>query len=139
MNCRNVEDKLILYIEHDLSDTDVKKVKDHLVQCNECTQKYNYLLETLSAIDTEKGTTPKPFLLTRIQSRQSSTQKPRITWAAQSAWITAVLFVGVSIGIAVGRATIPPDAEHNNYTVAYLFDDSKIESLEYQLLNDDEQ
>ncbi len=139
MSCRSFEDKLILYIESELSDDDAKKVENHLAQCNDCTQKYNYLLDTLSTIDTEKEATPKPFLYTRIQARQSATHKPRIGWAVQSAWITAVLVIGIIIGITVGRTTIPTNTENSNYTVAYLFDDTKIERLEYQLLNDDEQ
>lgn len=139
MNCRRIEKQLMPYLENELSIAEKQNVEVHLDQCTGCMQKLQYLRSTLSLVDVEKETRVKPFLYTRIQARQSATMVRRPSRALQTAWITAVLVIGMVIGVAVGRATIPTDASEQTYTMAYLFDDTKIERLEYQLLNDDEQ
>ncbi|MDA3816823.1 MAG: zf-HC2 domain-containing protein [Prolixibacteraceae bacterium] len=135
--CRNIQNILLPYIEGELSNAEKAFVDSHIQQCKQCMEQYQFLKETLSLINIEKDVKPKPFLYTRINARQTSKQRPQLNWATATTWATIVLLIGIVIGTALGRATLPEENSTPSYTTAYLLDDTQMETLEYKLLNEE--
>jgi anti-sigma factor RsiW len=137
MDCKKTEHKIGAYINGTLEKDEHKQVEGHISQCTDCMKLYNFMKETMGIIDVERNIGPKPFLYTRIQARQAAYRPMPTNWRAASVFATLVLLIGIVIGTAIGRATIPDNEQETQYTVAYLFDDTNIESLEKTLLNDE--
>ncbi|MCF8361319.1 MAG: zf-HC2 domain-containing protein [Prolixibacteraceae bacterium] len=135
--CRNIQNKLSSYIEGELSNAEKAFVDSHIHQCNDCLKQYQFLKETLSLIDIERDVKPKPFLYTRTKARQTAKQRPQFNWATTTTWATIVLLIGIVIGTALGRATLPDENTNPSYTTAYLLDDTQMETLEYKLLSEE--
>jgi anti-sigma factor RsiW len=137
MDCKKIEHKIGAYISGTLDKNEHMQVEGHISQCPDCIKLYNFMKETMGLIDIEKNTAPKPFLYTRIQARQAAYRPTPTNWRTATVFATLVLVIGIVIGTAIGRATIPANEQDTQYTVAYLFDDTNIESLEKTLLNDE--
>ena len=135
--CRNIQNKFIPHIEGELSNTEKAIVENHIQQCKQCIKQYQFLKETLSLINIEKEVNPKPFLYTRINAKQTAKQRPQPGWATATTWATIVLLIGIVIGTALGRATLPRENNTPSYTTAYLLDDTQMEKLEYKLLSEE--
>lgn len=139
MDCKKTEHKIGAYINGTLEKNEHMQVEGHIRQCTDCIKLYNFMKETMGVIDFEKNIAPKPFLYTRIQARQAAYRPTPNNWRTASAFATLVLVIGIVIGTAIGRATIPVNNQETQYTVAYLFDDTNIESLEKTLLNNEKE
>jgi anti-sigma factor RsiW len=137
MDCKKTEHKIGAYINGTLDKSTRKQVEEHVNQCPDCMKLYNFMKESMGVLDVEKNIAPKPFLYTRIQARQAAYRPTPANWRTATVFATLVLVIGIVIGTAIGRATIPDNDQETQYTVAYLFDDTNIENLEKTLLNDE--
>ncbi|HKK81866.1 MAG TPA: zf-HC2 domain-containing protein [Prolixibacteraceae bacterium] len=136
MDCKKAEHKIGAYISGTLDKAVCSEVEEHINHCPDCMKLYKFMTETMAVIDFDKDIKPGPFLYTRIKARQTGHQTTTINWRTATVFATLVLVVGMIIGTALGRATIPVNEQETHYTMAYLFDDTQIESLENTLLND---
>ena len=55
MNCKDINSKLIFYIEGDLAPDLENKIKNHLQSCDSCMHLYENMKLTLGVIDKEKN------------------------------------------------------------------------------------
>jgi predicted anti-sigma-YlaC factor YlaD len=137
MECKSVENKLIFYLEGELTDNENRWVTEHLEHCSECSAKLSYLKEALQVMQNERQMEPKPFMYTRINARMERNTKTVRRWIISPLAIASVLVVGLVIGTLVGKLTVtsPSGFEVENYDVASIFDDTKIETAEFRYLN----
>ena len=139
MDCKNIENQLLFYIEGELPQEEQNTIEKHLAHCSSCMGKYEFLKTSLQVIESEKKQEVKPFLYTRIQSKLEASVARQQRWVWTPVLATAVLVFGLVIGTFVGKMTMAPRiSADSNYEVAYLFNDTQLESLEYKLLNDEE-
>ena len=139
MECKKIESKLLSFIDGKLQIAEQTAIREHLGQCESCRAKFEFLQSTLQVIDSEKAIKVKPFLYTRIQPRIDTPVKIGRQWVLAPALIAMVLLVGIVMGTLIGKMTITPRmTAETSYEVAYLFNDTQLESLEYKLLNNEE-
>lgn len=99
MNCKNVNKKLIFYIENDLPDNEAVEIQKHLSECKQCRAKYHFLKQTLAEIEYQKNIKANPFIATRILSRTAdTTQKYRLKKALSSVLIALFLLFAIFLG-----------------------------------------
>lgn len=139
MECKAIEKKLLFYIEGELNDKDEIEVESHLLTCTTCKSKYNFIKGSMLLIESEKKMEINPFLYTRIQGKLDAPVVSRRQRVFVPVLMTSVLVVGLFIGTLIGQITVSPKlSNETNYEVAYLFNDTQLEGLEYKLLNDKE-
>lgn len=134
MNCKQVENKLIFFIEGELSPTEKEETQEHLKTCSACATKVAFMQDSLLHLDVLKEAEPKPFLYTRIQARKSQANVVRLKPVFAPLAYAAFLAVGLFLGTMVGKMSIPKD-QSIDYEVAYLFDDAGLESVESYLID----
>jgi hypothetical protein len=134
MTCNSIEKKLVFYLEGSLSDVEQQSVSQHIELCADCAAKVEYLRGSFQWLETEKTTEIKPFLYTRIKARMESENRRVYRWAFAPLAFASVLVVGLVVGTLVARVTIQPTVQSQEFTVAQLFDDTQIETMELDLL-----
>ena len=105
MNCKEVNCKLVLLIDKDLSKDIEKEILTHLSVCESCQKSYDKLKETFNIIEIEKNKNLNPFLFTRIQQANQNDIIEKIPFyykIANASIIALVVFVALSIGILIG-------------------------------------
>ena len=92
----------------------------------------------MQVIKKEKELEVRPFLYTRIQSKLDEPVVSKKQWVLAPILMTAIVVLGLFIGTVIGQKTVSPKlANDTTYELAYLFNDTQLESLEYKLLNDE--
>lgn len=137
MECRNLENKLLFYIEGALSESEEELVKNHLATCKACENKYAFIKSTFQQIEKEKQIAVNPFLYTRLQGKFEKATIAKRKWVMAPIMISTVLVLGLFVGTLIGQLTTSPKiTDESNYEVAYLFNDTQLEGLEFALLNE---
>ena len=110
MNCKDVQDSLIFYIESELNPHDNEQVGLHLQNCPECQYLFNQLKCSLDFINNEKQKEVNPFFVTRVMEglKQSKVKQGAFDWlkikqyslqvAVYSIMIAFSLFIGYYLG-----------------------------------------
>lgn len=110
MNCKEVENNLIFFIEGNLAENKLGDLKNHLNLCDNCSALYQKLKADLLLIENDKITEPNPFLYSRIAERlqQEESKKPAvirlktrqfyIQATAYAAGIVLAIFLGIGLG-----------------------------------------
>ncbi len=85
MDCRQVEERLSEYLEHQVPEKELEPIAEHLRRCAGCAALYEEMLSALAACRDFPALDPDPSLVDRIL-RSTSGQKPRKSfgefWAA---------------------------------------------------------
>jgi len=107
MNCKECRNKLLNYLDGQISEENSLRISQHLKICPSCEEYAGYLRQHLDLIEAEKKMEPKPFLYTRVKSRMASTgaQLPKKIWSAtlQPALFSILLMIAIFSGIKVGQ------------------------------------
>ena len=106
MTCKQVRNKLIFYIEKSLPPEEQKAVEEHLQQCAKCAQDYEKLAKALLFIETEKQTSPNPYLWTRIKAKidaPKAGKQPVFSRILQPVILTLLVAIGIFLGIKLGN------------------------------------
>lgn len=148
MNHRHVRHQLVLYLDGDLSDQDMTRVRDHLDQCLRCRRYF----ESFASVwhQAPDRVAPPPFLWTRVEARIRESERPEplltdvirhFALLVRPAVMLLTLIAGVLIGAYLGNLPVStPDnrdeqmAIRNSedvFDVAYLesFNDMPPESV----------
>ena len=67
MNCSEIKNKMIAYLENDLSEAGSIAFRQHLSKCDNCMHIYNKVKEQWQIIEDEKLITADAFYFTRLQ------------------------------------------------------------------------
>ncbi len=118
MNCKEIEHKLIFYIEGDLPENEQQEISSHLKNCKSCSQKLAILKESYNFIETEKKQEANAFIATQIIAKikaKSEKQKSTFIKILQPLLITAFLILAVWVGNIVSNSY--SSIVNNNYQV----------------------
>lgn len=136
MNCDNVQDHVFYNTKDSLPKDEQLLVDDHLKSCHQCQQVYQLQRPYTYTIDKEKELSITPFLMTRIHVRMEEQAAPQNNWKLFSTLSTSIVAIGLFIGLFIGNFTINhKHTENQENEISYLFNDLKIENVEYKLTN----
>ena len=110
VNHRYLEDRIILYIDGDLSPEERVRCEEHLDNCPRCRERVGTLREAWHSDTLLPVTGPTLRLRTRFETalRGGDSMDPgptigtRIAWLARSALMAASLAVGILVGAYLG-------------------------------------
>ena len=135
MNCKTTKKNLLLYIDKQLSEKVKNEITQHITNCNQCSNLYNFMLAELKSIKEDK-IKPQPYLYTKIQQRidlaSESTVKSWFKIPVQRILQPALYTVSVAAAIWIGiffGAKIP--------TAQQLILANDIRTIELQDLSDE--
>lgn len=111
MKCKDVHNKLIFFLEGDLSEAEMKAVQEHLDECGECALFAEELKLTFSILETEKKPEINPFFYTRVkaklekQEEQSIERRPVLIRVLQPVAFSLILLLAIYGGIKFGATS----------------------------------
>ncbi len=111
MKCKDVHNKLIFFLEGDLSEAEMKAVQEHLGECRECALFAEELKLTFSILETEKKPGINPFFYTRVkaklekQEEQSIERRPVLARVLQPVAFSLILLLAIYGGIKFGATS----------------------------------
>lgn len=135
MNCTDVQNKSLDYLEENLPANEMAAVQAHLEQCASCRQYMQFVKKAYSTIDREKELQVNPFLATRViqQSRtgKAPVRKPALIWL-QHALAVIILAAGIFLGVNTGMRMHAETSQQEQitYSTSYYIDDLKQENVE---------
>ena len=112
MNHKQTEEKLLIYIDGDLSTRDMAAVQEHLEQCSSCKKYLDLLSEVWKAEADVKCENPSPFLWTRLEARIDEYERnqnlftdffKRLIRLALPAVTLSILVGGILLGVYLGN------------------------------------
>ncbi len=135
MNCKEVENNLIFFIEGNLPENKQVDFNNHLNSCDNCKVLYQKLKADLLVIENDKITEPNPFLYSRIieNLKQVESKEPSVLrlntkgFYVQVAAYAAGIILAIFLGIGLGA-----DFDSNNNLVIEDYE----ELTEYQMFAD---
>lgn len=147
MNCKQINNKLIFFIEKSLPDNEIQEIETHIENCDSCKQLFAILKSSLKVIDEEKKVNTNQFLYTRVM-QQIENRKKQSSFAPQlllkkvlqPAFYGAILVVGIGFGVTLGNMVTNQSNNTlaNNDMEEIFFNDFDQEPIETFLLNDNE-
>lgn len=112
MNCKKLHKNLIFYLDGDLPETEMIKMRTHLANCPDCAAFADKMMKTLGVLQSEKSPEVNPFFYTRLKAKMESQNEdvkkvanPIWTRVLQPALFSLLLLVGVYSGIKIGQNT----------------------------------
>ena len=69
MNCKALHNKLIFFLDNDLSDNEMEQVRIHLDVCPECAAFAEDMKKTLGVLQKERSIEVNPFFYTRLKAK----------------------------------------------------------------------
>ncbi len=146
MKCKEVNKKLVSYINNELSNTGNENVKSHLESCAICNEIAVELQNTMNLFDDRITLQPNPFLYTRILQELKNSPAipdnndffPVFKKALQPIMFSLLLIFSVFLGITLGNIydTNQQEKETSSLTIEYFFNDLEQETVEVSLLNE---
>lgn len=128
MNCSEVHNDLIFFIEGSLDEKRSTEIKEHLSTCKKCSDFADYLRESLDIINEEKQVAGDSGFAERIISILDTGGKDKKTYSLRIlkyAAAAAVIMLGVFTGINLGKVAS-----------GYNHNDGSAQSDELYYLND---
>jgi hypothetical protein len=139
MECRNVQNKLNLYVEHLLSSQEEKSVRDHIANCPDCAGALQELEETISFLKNLDRVEAPPWLSAKIMAHiedEADSRRGTLSWIFRPFTVKiplqalALVFV-VGLSVLLYRANIsefeqtePPTSEHAKITAPHAAPDA---------------
>ena len=100
MKCKEINKKLIFYIEDSIDETEKSEIEKHLSECKSCAADLSILKLSFQSIEIETQTEGNSFVSTQILAKiESKKQKKSVLkYVFQPVIATLVVFVGIWIG-----------------------------------------
>jgi hypothetical protein len=146
MKCETLHNKLIFFLEGDLTPKEEEQIKKHLAECPECAGFAKYLKQTLNIIQTERLPEVNPFFYTRLKSKlenQSITPTntfPFVLWKKilQPAFFSLLLLAGIYTGYKIGEEGIIKDDKlsFNDEQIVPYLNEMQAEPIETFLMEE---
>jgi len=155
MNCKEVDKKISMFIDGELSNENINLIKSHLDECSECSKKHIYLIDSLNLLKPTKNIEENAFYYTRLKQRMENIEFQKSSMFKRlftnrlmqpvlylSSVIIAV-FIGIQIGSYSNNTNIYSElnVEEQDYIKVYsenkFLNDFELESLENTLIYND--
>jgi predicted anti-sigma-YlaC factor YlaD len=147
MNCKQINNRLIFFIEKSLPVAEMQQVEIHLEKCESCRELAGMMEKTMAVIEDEKSVTTNPFLHTRVMQKIEERKKDRLHTPISSlkshlqpVFYSAVIAIGVVFGIGLGNLTVNSSESvlAENGVEEIYFNDFQQEYIETMFLNDNQ-
>lgn len=153
MNCKEINENLIFYVEGSLNPVNSSQVQKHLEGCDECRSSFLFLKDTLSVIEKEKRRDTNPYFSMKVMERLkiqsapkqisgyfsfSSMYKPSLALLLTVLAIYAGIILGGSYNKKFEITSFDDSRTYQLQTVAddYFLNDLAIENIETILITD---
>jgi len=111
MNCKDLHNRIIFYLDAELSEKEMEETKLHLAECNECAAFADEVEKTLEVLTAEKSPAVNPFFYTRLKAKMENRasaqyelqQKSILAKILQPAFFSVLLLAGIYTGIKIGQ------------------------------------
>lgn len=131
MRHKEVQEKLLLYLDNELADKEMKQVSEHLSACPECSRERDLLASVWNTEDVRQKEALSPFVWTRLEAcikeyDQTSGRKRSLKKIMRYVSIhpigAAASVIAVAFGIYIGTAAFHEQAskyriQSSSYTV----------------------
>lgn len=142
MNCELIINKLVPYIDGELSTVDMKEVEQHLRECNQCAAEYKLLQELNNALDVIPAmSVPRNFAKEIV--RKAALQREErfnfadwwqsVTFVWKAAAYTAAL-AGILVGGMFAKFPFGNQTPNDNEIKLVLADDESSLSKSYTIV-----
>ena len=140
MNCNEVKNKMIFFLEGSLSDSDCQLTKKHILECNECKLYSSRIENMLEIINKQKNIEPKPFLYTRLLARIENKEKNKAIFyrkVLQPIIISAIVLFAIFGGFTIGKSYTTTSVS-TQISETYYWNDFSQEPIEKAILTDNQ-
>lgn len=126
MNCKTIHNKIIFFVEEELSAHEMRAVEKHLKSCSSCALFADELQKTLGLIEKEKVSEQNPFFYTRVKARLENQQekirmpRPVLIRIMQPLAFSILLVLGVYGGVQLGVPHKTNQTVNTQQIVPYL-------------------
>jgi len=112
MKHKQIEKKLVLYLDGDLSSREMATVQEHLEHCSSCKEHLDLLSEVWRAEAAVKRENPSPFLWTRLEERIEQYERnhnlfidffEQLVRLVRPAFTLLILVGGIFLGVYLGN------------------------------------
>lgn len=151
MKCSEVHKQLLLYIDGELSENQIKRIYEHLKVCSSCHSVYENTRKAWKALRNEE-IPHQPFFYTRLKQRmekRKSKSVPDFTRIGRAILQPAIYFIvlglGIYIGVHLGQGLEPQNetvssTEQINYIESYAkshyLNGMELETVEQEMLTE---
>ncbi|WP_340111534.1 zf-HC2 domain-containing protein [Maribellus mangrovi] len=111
MKCKDVQSKLIFFLDEELPIKEMQAVQEHLNDCTDCALFAEDMKKTLSILETEKTPELNPFFYTRVKAKMENREtervinrRPVLVRVLQPVAFSIVLLIGIYAGIKLGAS-----------------------------------
>ncbi len=116
MNCKEIQNKLLFYIENETNTTENEQIGSHLKHCTHCQRLHLNITNELKTLALTTEIKAKPFMFTRIEAKlENRIHQPSTSlstkWVLQPLLVAAGLVVGIYIGMMVALTLIPQQSK----------------------------
>ncbi len=114
MKHKDVKKKLILYLDGELPENEMKEISEHLSTCFECSRQRDLFVSIWNSEDVRQKPVVPPFIWTRLEARireyeQTSkwnyNLKKAISYVSMHPVSLAASIIAIAVGIFVGTLT----------------------------------
>jgi len=145
MDCKQIQKKLIFYIEGDLDSVESAKIISHIEVCKECEFLLSQLKSSLLFLEQEKQTETNPFFFSRVMAGLEKEPKQSfiINWlrrkqySLQIVGYSILVFLAITAGHYLGKDKITIEME--TATQENVISDNQLfaESYQFQINEED--
>lgn len=113
---KKIQKKLLLYLDHELSEKERELVNNHLQNCPVCSRRLEIYDRLWKEETHREGIAPPPYLWTKLQSRLAGIEKSNLLFFrvklsirryASSAFLVVLLLLSVAAGAFIGSPSGP--------------------------------
>lgn len=137
MKHKEIQQKLIFYLEQSLPDQELQEIELHLKACETCRFYFDELQKDLSLLEADRQQEASPYFYSRLKARMEKQVKP-LPWrrrVLQPAILSLVLIFSAILGLEIGSELTKPSGEQQQVEQVLLpFDGMQEEPIEQFLL-----
>lgn len=78
MNHKDIQERMLLYLDGDLPESEDQAIRDHLLHCTLCSRQLKLLAAAWRSEDTSERAQPPPYLWSRIERRMREHEEEQI-------------------------------------------------------------
>ncbi len=141
MKCKEVNSKLIFYLENELLKDEMKQMEHHLSTCSSCSDSLVLLQSAMGVIEKEKCLQPNPYFVSktmnRLKEEQRKANQPVFNRVLLPAFVSILFVLAIGSGIFMGSnfASDTENIRQSNLIDPY-FNEIEGETIELFFLND---
>lgn len=137
MKHKEIQQKLIFYLEQSLTDKELQEIELHLKECETCRFYFDELQKDLSLLEGDKHREASPYFYNRLKARMEKPVEsiPFRRRVLQPAILSLVLIFSAILGLEIGSELTKPGGEQQQVEQVLLpFDGMQEEPIEQFLL-----